>query len=257
MALLRDRPVLPMSNRVIVQKEFRLTFSANQELIRWYNNRADISPAHIVCPRQEEDRAILCASHCIAYLNSFRYGSPRRSVSSLPVLHHVIRHSFSLAHAPELCYLWHTCQSRTVRQQRWPSIFRAYILPVCHFLPIHADNHDRIYISSARLIQPHQVLFTSFYSLQILSRMILMASHLFVRLLRTTNQFTCFCMMAYQTHGTQSNITNTTTATQMWILWRKLKIAWDYVVQIHVVSHRHRTCREHRSAQLWCFLNKF
>ena len=105
MALLLDRPVLPMSNRVIVQKEFRLTFTANQEMIRWYNIGADISPAHIVCPRQEEDLAILCVSHCIAYLNSFRYGSPRRSVSFLPVLHHVIRHSFSLALAPGVCYL--------------------------------------------------------------------------------------------------------------------------------------------------------
>ena len=87
--------------------------------------------------------------------------------------------------------------------------------------------------------------------------MILVASHLFVRLLRTTNQFTCFCMMSYLTHGTQSNITNTTTATQMWTCWRKRKIAWDYEVQIHVGNHRHHTCREHHSAQLWCFLNKF
>ena len=49
MALLPDRSILPLSNRVIVQQEFRLIFNANQELIRRPNFRADISPAHIVC----------------------------------------------------------------------------------------------------------------------------------------------------------------------------------------------------------------
>ena len=73
-----------------------------------------------------------------------------------------------------------------------------------------------------------------------------------VRLLRTPNQFTHLFMMAYQTHSTQSNITNTTKATQMWICWRKRKIAWDYEVQIDVVSHRHHTCGEHQRAQFWC-----
>ena len=86
--------------------------------------------------------------------------------------------------------------------------------------------------------------------------MVLMASHLFARLLRTTNQFTCFCIMAYLTRGTQANITKKTTAKQMWIWWRKHKIAWDYEVLDHVVSNRHHTRREYHSAQLWCFMNK-
>ena len=63
--------------------------------------------------------------------------------------------------------------------------------------------------------------------------------------------------MANQTHGTQCNITNTTTSRQMWICWRKRKIARDYELQIDAVSHRHHTCRERHSAKLWCFLNKF
>ena len=67
----------------------------------------------------------------------------------------------------EVCHLWHTWQSRTVPQQLRPSIFRGYILPVGHFQPIRSDNHDRIYISSTRLIQPHLVLFTSLYRLQL------------------------------------------------------------------------------------------
>ena len=91
-SLLRNRSILPLSNRIIVQQEFRLTFTGNQELIRRSNFCADIYRAHIVCPRQEEDLAILSVSHSIAYLNSFRYGFPCCSVSTLTVLHHAIRH---------------------------------------------------------------------------------------------------------------------------------------------------------------------
>ena len=43
---------------------------------------------------------MLSVSHCIAYLYSFRYGSSRCSVSTKPVLHHVIRHTFSFAPDP-------------------------------------------------------------------------------------------------------------------------------------------------------------
>ena len=94
MALLRDRSISPLSNRVIVQQEFSLAFTVHQELIRRSNFRDDISPAHTVCTRQEEVHAIFSVSYCIAYLNSFRYGSPICSVSNLPVLRHAIRQFF-------------------------------------------------------------------------------------------------------------------------------------------------------------------
>ena len=104
MALLWDRSISPHWNRIIARQEFSLTFTANQELIRWSNFRADISPAHIVCTRQEEDLAIFSVSYCIAYLNSFRYGSPRCSVPTIRVLRHAIWHSFSFAPAPPFAW---------------------------------------------------------------------------------------------------------------------------------------------------------
>ena len=83
------------------------------------------------------------------------------------ILPNVQHESRFLRKNEEVCHLWHTCQSRTVPQQLRPFIFRTYILPVRHFRPIHADNDERIYISSTRWIQPHQVLFTSLYRLQL------------------------------------------------------------------------------------------
>ena len=100
MALMRDRSILPLSNRVILQQEFRLAFTANQELIRRSNFLADISPAHMICMGLEKDHAIFSVYYCIPCLNSFRYGSPRCSVFALPVLRHAIRDRFSFALAP-------------------------------------------------------------------------------------------------------------------------------------------------------------
>ena len=90
-----------------------------------------------------------------------------------------------------------------------------------------------------------------------LSKMTLMASYIFARMLRTPYQFTCLFMMTHQTHGTRSNITNTPTERQMWICRRRRKIAGDYEVPVCVVIYRHHTCREHHRAQLWYFSNKF
>ena len=104
MALLCDRSISPLGNRIIAQQEFSLTFTADQELIRPSNFCADISTAHIVCTRQQEDLAIFFVSYCIADLNSFRYGSPRCSVSTIPVLRHAIRHSFSFAPDPKFAW---------------------------------------------------------------------------------------------------------------------------------------------------------
>ena len=64
MALLRDRSISPMWNGIIAQQEFALKFTANLELIRSSNFRADISPAHVVCTIQEEDLAIFSVSYC-------------------------------------------------------------------------------------------------------------------------------------------------------------------------------------------------
>ena len=89
-----------MKSGYLRNRTFSLTSTANQELIRRSNFRADISPAHIVCTRQPEDLAIFSVSYSVTYLNSFRYGSPRCSVSAIPVMRHVIRHSFSYALAP-------------------------------------------------------------------------------------------------------------------------------------------------------------
>ena len=84
--LLRDRSISPLSNQFIEQPKFSLTFAANQELIRMSIFRADISPDHIVYIRLKEDHAIFSVSYCIAYLDSFRYDSPRCSVPTKPVL---------------------------------------------------------------------------------------------------------------------------------------------------------------------------
>ena len=104
MALLCDRSISPLGNRIIAQQEFSLTFTANQDLIRMSNFCAEISTAHIVCTRQQEDLAIFFVSYCIADLNSFRCGSRRCSVSTIPVLRHSIRHSFSFA--PDPTFAW-------------------------------------------------------------------------------------------------------------------------------------------------------
>ena len=105
LALLCDRSISPQWNRIInAQQEFSLTFTANQEFIRWSTFRAEISPAHIVCSTQEEDLAIFSVSYCIAYLNSFSYYSPRCSVSTMPVLCHDIRYSFSFTPAPPFAW---------------------------------------------------------------------------------------------------------------------------------------------------------
>ena len=106
MALLCNRYISPLWNRVIAQKEFSLTFTANQDLIRSSNFRDDITPAHIVCTWQEEDLALFPMSYCIAYLDSFRYSYPRCSFSTIPVLRHAIRHSFSFAPAPSFAWFF-------------------------------------------------------------------------------------------------------------------------------------------------------
>ena len=106
MALLCDRSILPLWNRVIAQQEFSIIFTANQELVSRSNFRADISPAHILCTRLEEDLAIFSVSYCIASLNSFRYGSPGCSVSTIPVLCHAIRHSFPFASTPPFTWFF-------------------------------------------------------------------------------------------------------------------------------------------------------
>ena len=105
MALLRD--YLTLSNLVIAQQKFLLTFTVNQELIPRSNFLADISPVHIVFATQEEDHVIFFVFNCIAYLNSFRYGSPICSISTLALLRHAIRHSFSFALALSLLHSLH------------------------------------------------------------------------------------------------------------------------------------------------------
>ena len=146
-----------------------------------------------------------------------------------------------------------------------PGLFRnsfdpPYFVPLYYQFSISNQYTQTIMIEFTFPVHHYfeQIMYCSlrFTTCNSLSRMTLMAPHLFVRLLRT-NQLTCFFMMAQYTHETQSNITNGTTPAQMWICWRKCKIAWDYEVQVHVVIYRHHTCREHHSAQLWCFLNKF
>ena len=86
------------------------------------------------------------------------------TVNVLPKVRHYTRFR---RQNEEVCHLWHTYHSQTVPQQLRSSIFRAYILPVCISDLYTQTIMIEFTFSSTRLIQPHQVLFTSLYRLQL------------------------------------------------------------------------------------------
>ena len=164
MALLCDWSISPLSNRVIAQQVFSLTFTANQELIHRSNFRADILPAHIICTRQEEDLAIFSVSYCIADLNSFKYGSPGCSLSTILVLHHAIRHSFSFAPAPPFAWFLFFYiirqiqpmeQHNTVLTKPTICVHKLFIVHHCISLRNRMEIvKDRSHINQAQTITP-------------------------------------------------------------------------------------------------------
>ena len=165
MSLLRYISISPLSNWVIAQPEFSLTFTAHQELIRRSNFCADISPAHIVCSGQQDDHVIFCVFYCIAYLNSFTYGSLRCSVSKLPVLRHAIQNSFSSAPAPPFAWfhlftnyhkykLW-CSKIQLLQDQQYVWICFLYWLYHCIWLPITMEIvKDSSHINQTQTISP-------------------------------------------------------------------------------------------------------
>ena len=130
----------PISDQYTQTIMVESTFQVH-EIRNWFarsNFRADISPAHIVCTRQEEDLAISSVSYGIAYLNSFRCGSPICSVSTIPFLRHAIRHSFSFP--PAQPFVWLHFLHITKITIHGASQNSSYKTSICVYKPFIVDH---------------------------------------------------------------------------------------------------------------------